>query len=100
MHPAHPSRAPVAGFLPSPKLGMGTAPLGNLFARVSDESAEGAIAAALAAGIRYFDTAPLYGYGLSERRLGQALSQLPPQSVKISTKVGRLIVADPVRTPT
>ena len=100
MHPDHPSRAPVAGFLPSPKLGMGTAPLGNLFARVSDESAEGAIAAALAAGIRYFDTAPLYGYGLSERRLGQALSQLPTQSVKISTKVGRLIVADPGRTPT
>lgn len=100
MHPDPPSRAPIAGGVPLPKLGMGTAPLGNLFARLSDASAEGAIAAALAAGIRYFDTAPLYGYGLSERRLGQALSHLPPESVKISTKVGRLIVADPGHTPT
>ena len=90
----------IAAAVPLPRLGMGTAPLGNLFAPVSDESAEGAIEAALAAGIRYFDTAPFYGYGLSERRLGRALSHLPQQSVRISTKVGRLIVADPGHTPT
>ena len=96
-HP--PPRAPIAGVVSLPALGMGTAPLGNLFERVSDEAAAAAIAAALAAGIRYFDTAPLYGYGLSESRLGQALSQLPPQSVRLSTKVGRLIAADPGHTP-
>jgi D-threo-aldose 1-dehydrogenase len=95
----HP-RATIAGAALLPALGMGTAPLGNLFTRVRDEAAEGAIAAALSAGIRYFDTAPLYGYGLSEQRLGQALSQLPQESVRISTKVGRLIVADPAHTPT
>jgi len=100
MNENRPPRALFAGVLPLPVLGMGTAPLGNLFAPVSDESAEGAIAAALAAGIRYFDTAPFYGYGLSERRLGAALSHLPQQSVSISTKVGRLIVADPAHTPT
>jgi D-threo-aldose 1-dehydrogenase len=79
---------------------MGTAPVGNLFTPVSDEAAEGAVAAALSAGIRYFDTAPFYGYGLSERRLGAALSHLPQASVRISTKVGRLIVEDPRHTPT
>jgi D-threo-aldose 1-dehydrogenase len=100
MNQDHPSRARISGTALLPELGMGTAPLGNLFTRVSDESAEGAIAAALMAGIRYFDTAPLYGYGLSERRLGQALSHLPQESVRISTKVGRLIVADPTHTPT
>jgi D-threo-aldose 1-dehydrogenase len=95
----HP-RASMAGATLLPTLGMGTAPLGNLFTRVSDELAQGAIAAALGAGIRYFDTAPFYGYGLSERRLGQALSHLPQESVRISTKVGRLIVADAAHTPT
>ena len=91
---------PIAGSLSLPVLGMGTAPLGNLFERVNDESAEGALSAALAAGIRYFDTAPFYGYGLSERRLSAALSRLPQESVKLSTKVGRLIVEDPGSTPT
>ena len=100
MNEDHPPRASIAGVVPLPVLGMGTAPLGNLFARVSDEAAEGAVAAALSAGIRYFDTAPLYGYGLSERRLGAALSHLPQESIRISTKVGRLIEADAGRTPT
>lgn len=100
MNMDHPPRAPIAGVVPLPVLGMGTAPLGNLFAPVSDESAEGAIAAALESGIRYFDTAPFYGYGLSERRLGKSLFHLPPESIRISTKVGRLIVADPGHTST
>ena len=73
------------------RLALGCAPLGNLYTPVSDEDASGAVAAALAAGIGYFDTAPLYGYGLSERRLGAALPTSPPEPVVVSTKVGRLL---------
>lgn len=68
-------------------LGFGGAALGNLFSEVSHEQAEAAIMSALANGIRYFDTAPYYGYGLSEDRLGQML----PANAAISTKVGRLV---------
>ena len=71
-----------------PCFGMGTAPIGNLHAPVTDAAAEAAVAAALAAGIRYFDTAPYYGFGLAERRLGAALAGHP---AIISTKVGRLL---------
>jgi D-threo-aldose 1-dehydrogenase len=70
-------------------LGCGTAPLGNLYRAISDATAEETIAAALAAGVRYFDTAPYYGFGLSERRLGSAL--LGVRDVVISSKVGRLL---------
>jgi len=76
-------------------LGFGTAPLGNLFERVEDQAADAAIATALDAGIRFFDTAPFYGYGLAERRLGAALARVPAASVAISTKVGRRIVDAP-----
>ena len=61
-------------YSPPSRLGLGTAPLGNLYAEVSEEGAAATIAAAWAAGIRVFDTAPLYGHGLAERRLGAALS--------------------------
>jgi len=71
-----------------PPLGIGTAAIGNLYARVSDADAEGVIRAALDAGITYFDTAPHYGFGLAERRLGEALADA---SVLISTKVGRVL---------
>ena len=54
-------------------LGLGTAPIGNLFAGVTDDDALATVDAAWDAGIRYFDTAPLYGHGVSERRLGRAL---------------------------
>ncbi len=69
-------------------LGLGTAALGNLYRAVTDETAEATTRAALAAGIGYIDTAPHYGQGLSERRLGQALHGRP---ATLSTKVGRVL---------
>jgi D-threo-aldose 1-dehydrogenase len=74
-------------------LGLGTAPLGGLFAPVSDEDAEATIAQAWSLGVRFFDTAPLYGFGLAERRLGSFLRRQPRESYVISTKVGRLLRA-------
>lgn len=74
--------------------GFGAAPLGNLFARVSDESAFETVSAAWDAGIRYFDTAPFYGAGLSETRLGRALARYRRDAFVVSTKVGRLLIPD------
>jgi D-threo-aldose 1-dehydrogenase len=75
-----------------PRLGMGTAGIGNLYAPVSDGEASATAAAAFAAGIRYFDTAPHYGFGLAERRLGEALANVDPGGEAIvSTKVGRVL---------
>lgn len=71
-----------------PPLGVGTAAIGNLYASVSNADAEATIRAALDAGISYFDTAPHYGFGLAERRLGALLGDAP---VLLSTKVGRLL---------
>jgi len=79
-------------------LGFGGAPIGNLYRGVSDGAAETAIADAYAAGVRYFDTAPHYGLGLSERRLGSALAGLERSSYTISTKVGRLLVRNDTRS--
>jgi D-threo-aldose 1-dehydrogenase len=70
-------------------LGMGVAPLGNLYAPVTEAQARETIAAAEAHGIRWFDTAPLYGYGLAEQRLGQFLEG--SAGTVISTKVGRVL---------
>jgi len=78
-----------------PRLGMGTAALGNLYRAIGDDQAEAAIAAALAGGIRYFDTAPHYGFGLAEERLGRGLGGRA--DVIVSTKVGRLLA--PVQRP-
>ena len=76
-----------------PRYGMGTAAIGNLYRAVDDAMAEATVAAALDAGIRYFDTAPHYGFGLAERRLGAALARLDPAGTcAVSTKVGRLLV--------
>ncbi|HEY0314718.1 MAG TPA: aldo/keto reductase [Sphingomonas sp.] len=72
-----------------PRLGMGTAALGNLYRPVSDEQAAETLSAAFDAGIRYFDTAPHYGFGLAEERLGRALAGR--SDVIVSTKVGRLL---------
>jgi D-threo-aldose 1-dehydrogenase len=81
-----------------PRFGMGTACLGNLYVPISDELAGATVAAALAAGIRYFDTAPHYGFGLAERRLGAALEAHDHAgSAIVSTKVGRLL--EPVANP-
>ncbi|MDE5440255.1 aldo/keto reductase [Bradyrhizobium sp. CSA207] len=74
-------------------IGLGTAPLGGLFAPVSDADAEATIERAWSAGIRFYDTAPLYGFGLAERRLGAFLRQQPRESYAVSTKVGRLLRA-------
>jgi D-threo-aldose 1-dehydrogenase len=73
------------------QLGFGTAPFGNLMRTVDDESVQNSVAAAYAGGIGYFDTAPFYGHGLAERRLGNALLGLNRDRVAISTKVGRLL---------
>lgn len=74
------------------ELSFGAASLGNLYSETSDEDAAAAVAQAWSLGIRYFDTAPHYGLGLSERRLGAALAAYPRDEVVISTKVGRLLV--------
>ncbi|MHA5048971.1 aldo/keto reductase [Streptomyces sp. SD15] len=70
-------------------LSFGAAGIGNLFTAVSDEQAYEAVDAAWSGGIRYFDTAPHYGIGLSERRLGAALRDRPRAEYTVSTKVGR-----------
>ncbi len=77
------------------RIGLGCAPLGTLFSALSDDDAAATVAAAWDAGVRYFDTAPLYGLGLSERRLGRALATRPRDSYVVSTKVGRLLRPDP-----
>jgi D-threo-aldose 1-dehydrogenase len=73
------------------ELAFGGAPIGNLFTAVDDDAAVAAVDAAWAGGIRTFDTAPHYGLGLSERRLGAALAHRPRAEYVISTKVGRLL---------
>jgi D-threo-aldose 1-dehydrogenase len=79
-------------------LGFGGAPVGNLFHSITDDEAEAAISAAWDSGVRYFDTAPHYGLGLSERRLGSLLAGRPRSDFTISTKVGRLLSANPSST--
>jgi len=79
-------------------LAFGGAPAGNLYAGVADETARDAIAHAWQQGIRHFDTAPYYGYGLSETRIGDALKGVDRASYTLSTKVGRLIDLDQDRT--
>jgi D-threo-aldose 1-dehydrogenase len=71
---------------------MGCSALGNLYRAMSDAEAHSTIDAALTAGVRYFDTAPLYGFGLSERRLGAALTACASSDVVISSKVGRVLI--------
>lgn len=75
-----------------PVFGFGSAPIGGLGTPVSDQDAEGAIEAAWSAGVRFFDTAPHYGLGLSERRLGNALATYPRDDFILSTKIGRILV--------
>ena len=76
-------------------LGFGGAPAGNLYQESPDEEVAAAVNRAWAGGIRYFDTAPHYGLGLSERRLGAALRDRDRPGFVISTKVGRLLEANP-----
>ncbi len=74
-------------------LGFGGAPLGNMYRALSDEQARQTVRACHDAGIRYFDTAPLYGFGLSEHRVGEALRGRTRDDFVLSTKVGRLLRA-------
>jgi D-threo-aldose 1-dehydrogenase len=75
-------------------LGLGGAALGNLFTAISDDAAHAVLTTAWADGCRVFDTAPHYGNGLSEQRFGRALSALTRDASAISSKVGRVLVAD------
>lgn len=95
-----PLRAIVSGLIPTRRigrtslsvseLGLGAAPLGNLYKAISDSDAAAVVHAALEGGMRLVDTAPFYGFGLSERRVGDLIRRRP--DVAISTKVGRLLV--------
>ena len=84
--------APTAPRFPAdwPRFGMGTASLGNIFATYSESVAAETFAAAWGAGVRYFDSAPWYGHGLAEHRLGAAMRDWPRDQVVVSTKVGRV----------
>lgn len=86
----------------SGRLGLGTAPLGNLFTAVSEADAAATVHAAWVSGVRTFDTAPQYGHGLAEARLGRALARYPRNEYILSSKVGRVLVApllDAARPP-
>jgi len=84
------------------ELGFGTAPLGELFVRIDEATAAATLAAAWDAGVRYFDTSPYYGRGLSEIRVGRFLDNKPRSEFVLSTKVGRWFFAsaDPDRFQT
>lgn len=100
-HPSPPAVPPAPGSLPRRTLGrtgleptvlgLGAAPLGNLYTAVTDEQAAATVDAAWDAGIRYFDVAPHYGVGLAEQRLGAALARRPRSEFVLSSKVGRLL---------
>ena len=73
------------------ELGLGTAPLGDLFVKVDEADSDAVITAAWDGGVRYFDTSPWYGRGLAEHRLGRVLFRKPPDSFVLSTKIGRVL---------
>jgi D-threo-aldose 1-dehydrogenase len=81
-----------ARYRPITRLGLGGTGLGDMYHATSDAAAHATVDAAWDAGIRYFDTAPHYGAGLSEHRFGQALRRRPRAEYTLSTKVGRLLV--------
>ncbi|MFF2149173.1 aldo/keto reductase [Kitasatospora sp. NPDC058190] len=81
----------LTGILPG-KLGFGTAPLGNMFRAIPEAEALATVEAAWEQGVRLYDTAPFYGAGLAEERLGRVLAAKPRDSYVLSTKVGRVIL--------
>jgi D-threo-aldose 1-dehydrogenase len=91
MNPVQPVRLGRAD-LQVTRLGLGGGPLAGLFAEVSESGALGAIGRAVELGVRLFDTAPLYGLGLSEQRLGRGLREYPRDSFVLASKAGRLLV--------
>lgn len=90
MNPTDIRQLPRTGH-PLTVLGMGTAPLGSMYAKVEDAEARATLEVAWNAGLRFFDTAPFYGYGLAEHRLGEALRARARSDWTLSTKVGRLL---------
>lgn len=88
--PALPPRRKV---VPLSRLAFGGAPVGNLYTEVAEGEAEQAIQRAWRGGIRHIDTAPYYGFGLSETRIGAALAGVSRETYSLSTKVGRVIEA-------
>lgn len=85
-------RRPVgATWLDLPVFGFGAAHIGELYARVSEDESRATLQAAWDAGVRYYDTAPWYGRGLSEHRLGGFLRTMPRHEFQITTKVGRTL---------
>ena len=79
------------------RLGIGGAPIGSLFRTVSEDDARATVLRGLELGLNYIDTAPLYGHGVSEMRLGRVLKDVPRDSFVLSTKVGRVL--NPVDSP-
>ena len=79
-------------------IGLGAAPLGELFETVTDSEADAVVAAALQQDITLFDTAPWYGHGQSEHRIGRPLRTLDPSNYVLSTKVGRVYSRPPSGT--
>lgn len=91
--PAHDEQVAFGrGGLSVSELGLGAAPLGGMYERLDDEEVDRLILASLDRGITYFDTAPLYGHGSSERRVGRNLRTHPRSKFVVSTKVGRILV--------
>lgn len=80
-------------FLPHIRLGLGGAPLGNNFAEIEEDVAQATIEAAWDSGVRFYDTSPWYGLGLSERRFGHVLATKPRDEYVLSTKIGRVLTA-------
>ena len=78
-------------FKPQFRFGMGGVSVGNEFNKHTDKEAEETLEAAWAVGVRYFDVAPWYGYGLAERRFGHFLHNQPRQEFLLSSKVGKLL---------
>ena len=87
-----PFKAPSGAHLAFTELGFGSAPLGNLYRALTEDEAQAVLDAAWKAGIRYYDTAPLYGLGLAETRLNHFLRGKPRDEYIVSTKVGRRLV--------
>jgi D-threo-aldose 1-dehydrogenase len=84
-------KAPSGAEIPFTEMGFGAAPIGNLYKEISEHLAQSTLSAAWDAGIRYFDTAPLYGLGLSETRLNHFLRTKKRKDFVLSTKIGRLL---------
>ena len=82
------------------EIGYGAAALGNLYSPIDEATANGVVDLAWSSGVRYFDTAPYYGFGLSERRLGDALREHARESFVLSSKVGRLLKPSTARPST